>query len=296
MGTAIALSFGPHKDELREAGLDQGIAAIQERMIATSFVGFACVLIVLSAALWFAAASVDTRFDLPRHPRIRDYVDGNGVKVEAIGHIHRVLHGAVAGLLGALTMTLSKALGCLLGSSVGSTVAGGGGAGAAALASPVTYLVALGVLGSLCFQAHALNTGVARFPLSWVLPVYQVVWTAAAAIGGLTVWGEWSALESQSQMPAGAPPVAFVLGLLLSLAGVGVVSAAGHDPERAHHRPEPAAYVYASEIRDRVGDEGGIRPRGNRWVQGAAGAGPWQGAIRSFRRFVGFGREPAFSR
>lgn len=81
---------------------------------------------------------------------------------------------------------------------------------------PLPYLFLLGMVGSVLTQLHFLNTGLSKYDVLVVCPVYQSFWNAFGITGGLIFFREYEAMTPTDGVMYG-------LGILVTLVGVAVL-------------------------------------------------------------------------
>ena len=78
---------------------------------------------------------------------------------------------------------------------------------------PLAYVVIPAMAASVVLQISWLNSGIKRFGLLYIVPIFQTFWTVVSVIGGLVVYHEWRTFSFHQGCM-------FVAGISVTLFGV----------------------------------------------------------------------------
>ena len=140
---------------------------------------------------------------------------------------HRFCFAALAGIVGAQSVLFAKCVGTLLVSSI----AGDG----FLLFRWQTYAIFLLLSLTVTAQIHYLNEGLRQFTSTYVIPVYQSFWILTSVLSGMVFFNEWRGVFDEVGTGIGFP-----LGVLLTVAGVYVLSKRGGEDEEDGGEEEQA--------------------------------------------------------
>jgi len=121
------------------------------------------------------------------------------------------LYASTGGIAGSLSVTFAKAFVELIKSSV---------EGKNEFCSPGPYVVTVFLICFSIFQVHYLNKGLELFDALYIVPIYQTFWIIGNVIAGIVYFQEWKEFT-------GTEIIMFPVGILVTLAGVAVLSARG---------------------------------------------------------------------